>query len=131
MAAMAQGGPASAIEVCSKEAAKIAQRVSEEQGVTIGRTSFQLRNASNEAPEWAEQWIRNRETNPQFKELPNGHTAALLPIMLKAQCLACHGPSEQLAPDVLQKLNELYPNDQATGFHEGDLRGWFWVEVPR
>jgi hypothetical protein len=23
-----------------------------------------------------------------------------------------------------------YPKDQATGFKEGDLRGWFWVEVP-
>jgi len=23
-----------------------------------------------------------------------------------------------------------YPMDQATGFKEGDLRGWFWIEVP-
>jgi hypothetical protein len=23
-----------------------------------------------------------------------------------------------------------YPDDRATGFAPGDLRGWFWVEVP-
>jgi hypothetical protein len=40
----------------------------------------------------------------------------------------CHGPSESLAPDIKEKLATLYPQDQATGFSEGELRGWFWVE---
>jgi hypothetical protein len=25
---------------------------------------------------------------------------------------------------------ELYPDDRAVGFHEGDFRGVFWVEYP-
>ena len=28
-------------------------------------------------------------------------------------------------------LAKEYPADQATGFKENDLRGWFWVEVPK
>jgi len=36
-----------------------------------------------------------------------------------------------LAPDLKAKLAELYPNDQATGYAAGDLRGVFWVELPR
>ena len=45
-------------------------------------------------------------------------------------CLGCHGKS--IAPEVKAKLAELYPEDKATGFSEGDLRGAFVVtrEVP-
>ena len=50
--------------------------------------------------------------------------------MLKVQCLACHGLKEQISPEVQAQLDRLYPEDQATGFNEGDLRGWFWVNVP-
>jgi hypothetical protein len=36
-----------------------------------------------------------------------------------------------MIPDeVKQTLAKEYPDDQATGFEEGDLRGWFWIEVP-
>jgi len=67
---------------------------------------------------------------PEFVSLSNGHAAALLPIQLQAQCLMCHGPKDQIAPAITQQLTMLYPNDQATGFQEGELRGWFWIERP-
>ena len=51
-------------------------------------------------------------------------------IRLKAQCLKCHGPKEQILPEVRDALARDYPKDQATGFQEGDLRGWFWLSVP-
>ncbi|MFT6919058.1 MAG: hypothetical protein ACJA2G_001693 [Cognaticolwellia sp.] len=41
-------------------------------------------------------------------------------------CLACHG--SKLADDVSSKVNELYPNDQATGFKLGDIRGAFTLQ---
>jgi hypothetical protein len=31
---------------------------------------------------------------------------------------------------VREELAERYPADRATGFKVGDIRGWFWVEVP-
>jgi hypothetical protein len=40
-------------------------------------------------------------------------------------CLACHG--QAIAPSVAQKIAELYPNDKATGYSEGDIRGAFVV----
>jgi len=40
-----------------------------------------------------------------------------------AVCLTCHGTN--LAPEVSQALAELYPQDLATGFSEGDIRGAF------
>jgi cytochrome c peroxidase len=130
IAAMSNGGPAAAIEVCSREAPKIAAAVGKEHGVTIGRTSFRLRNPKNAPPEWTKPLIDKRNEQAEFVSLPDGGTGALLPIKLKTQCLACHGPTEQIADDVMAKLTELYPDDQATGFNDGDLRGWFWVVVP-
>lgn len=125
-----QDGPAAAIEVCSREAADIATAVGQEHQVSIGRTSFQLRNSKNSPPEWARSLVEQRTVDPHFVSLPDGGAAALLPIRLKENCLTCHGPTDSIAKGVRSKLSELYPDDQATGFKEGDLRGWFWVEVP-
>ena len=44
--------------------------------------------------------------------------------------MTCHGPKDKISEEVKGQLAKLYPNDTATGFQTGDLRGWFWVEVP-
>lgn len=62
--------------------------------------------------------------------LSNQQAAALLPIKLQPQCVMCHGPSEQILPEVKSALVDRYPQDQATGFEIGELRGWFWIELP-
>jgi hypothetical protein len=128
--AMASSGPASAIEVCSQRAPQIAADVSQQFGVQIGRTSHRLRNPDNVPPEWAQPLVDAQIAEPQLVALGDGRLGTLLPIRLKAQCLMCHGPRDQLLPDVQQALDRTYPKDQATGFQEGDLRGWFWVSVP-
>ena len=128
--AMGNGGPAKAIEVCSREASRIAGRIGKEFSVSIGRTSFKLRNSKNSPPEWVIPLIEDRPVEPLFVELTEKRTGALFPILLKVQCLSCHGPKDQIAPEVQAQLNKLYPDDQATDFNEGDLRGWFWVDVP-
>jgi len=40
-------------------------------------------------------------------------------------CLLCHGTN--LSPEIGQALADLYPEDRATGFTEGDIRGAFVV----
>ena len=128
MDAMSTSGPAAAIEVCQVEAKSIAAEVGKEANVSIGRTGVRLRNTSNQPPSWAQKLVADRTDTPVFAKLSDERSVALLPIKLQAQCLMCHGPSEQLAPDVKEKLAKLYPQDQATGFSEGELRGWFWIE---
>ncbi|TWU04807.1 c-type heme family protein [Stieleria varia] len=129
MDAMASEGPAAAIAVCQQEAPAIAKTVGEEQGLLIGRTGVRLRNQSNVAPSWAAEMVRDRVDTPTFVTLDNGHSAALLPIKLQAQCLMCHGPQEDILPEIKEQLTRLYPDDQATGFKEGELRGWFWIDL--
>ena len=128
MDAMSTSGPAGAIEVCQVEAKSIAIEVGKESNVRIGRTGMRLRNTSNQPPHWALKLVADRTETPVFAKLSNGHAAALLPIKLQAQCLMCHGDRDSLAPEVKTKLAKLYPQDEATGFSEGELRGWFWVE---
>ncbi len=125
---MSSEGPAAAIKVCQQEAPQIAERVGAKQGVKIGRTGVRLRNPANQAPAWAAGLIERKSETPTFVTLTNQHAAALLPIKLKAQCLLCHGPEDQIPADVRTQLALFYPGDAATGFREGELRGWFWVE---
>ncbi len=128
--ALDEGGPTGAIDVCRMRAPEIAAAVSNEYGLVLGRTSFRLRNPSNMPPEWAEDLVRQQVADPTWMAGPDGQLGGLLPIRLKAECGMCHGPKEQIAPEVLATLEATYPEDTATGFHEGDLRGWFWVEAP-
>lgn len=130
MAALDSGGPAEGIAVCRGKAPEVAAQVAREHGVGIGRTSFALRNSANTAPQWAAQLVAERVGEPVYLAGPAGEFGALLPIRLKAECQMCHGPADAIDDNVRAAIAEYYPEDQATGFAAGDLRGWFWVEVP-
>lgn len=127
--ALDEDGPDGAIEVCSMRAPEIAAMVSNEYGLLLGRTSQRLRNPSNLPPEWAAQLVDDEVAVPTWLVGPDGQIAGLLPIVTKAECGMCHGPVGEISPEVQAKLDDLYPNDAATGFAEGDLRGWIWVEA--
>jgi hypothetical protein len=138
MTAMQAGGPLAAIEVCHSKAPGIAEAVSLEQGMQLSRVSLKNRNPDNSANEWQAavlmdfqervdsgedaaglSWQETAETGDGaeyrfMKAIPTG-----------AVCLACHG--KVLAPEVAAQIESLYPEDKATGFSEGDLRGAFVV----
>jgi len=137
-AAMQSGGPLQAIEVCHGKAPVIAREVSQQQGVEVSRVSARNRNPANAPNAWqAEvldsfaslladgsdpgtlewQQIVRTDDGREFRYMKAIPTAAL--------CLTCHGAT--LAHPVAAKIAELYPEDQATGYSEGDLRGAFVV----
>lgn len=129
--ALDEDGPDGAIEVCSMRAPEIAAVISNEYGVVLGRTSHRLRNQSNLPPEWAAELVQNEVASPTWLVGPDDRVAGLLPIQTKAECGMCHGSREEMADEVLAKLDEYYPEDAAIDFAEGDLRGWIWVEAPK
>ena len=125
-------GPAMAIEVCKTRAPEIAGRLSIG-GVEMGRSSHRLRNPDNQGPGWVGPLVtRYAEgeggTEPVTVMLDDGRVGYAEPIMMQPLCLTCHGTT--LADDVAEQLSAMYPEDQATGFSEGDFRGVFWVEFP-
>jgi hypothetical protein len=128
---MQSGGAQTAIDVCKVAAPEVAAGINATKPLTIGRTSHRLRNPKNEAPAWAASFVKEeRGEQVLLRHSGNGAFAALFPIKLQGQCLQCHGPEEQIAPLVRDALWAAYPEDKATGFSEGELRGWFHVTVP-
>lgn len=123
------GAPA-AVSVCSDQAIGLTESVGTRLGVEIGRTSDKLRNPTNTTPDWAVTTVASMPTEPTFIELEDGHMGALFPIFAGGPCLNCHGDPASIDPAVAASLAESYPTDAATGYGEGDLRGWTWVNVP-
>ena len=120
------------ISACQIEAPKIAYELSK-QGIKVGRTSHKLRNPNNTAPAWVTpvlaDYLANSESAfPRSIAIDAQTSGYVEPIKIKPLCLSCHG--EQLADSVASKIAALYPEDRATGFRVGDLRGVFWIEFP-
>ena len=130
MDAAEEDGFGSAVEVCVQEADPIASEISESRGIAIGRTSTELRNPDNQPPEWAHDHVEAGVDDQFYAAADNGTLGTAIPIHHAAPCANCHGDDEQLADGVPEALDLHYPEDQATGYQKGDLRGWFWVEVP-
>jgi hypothetical protein len=126
-----ESGPVAAISACSTEAPTIAGELSVD-GVVMGRSSHRLRNPKNVAPEWAapflEAYAAGTQMGPVTIEYAKDRFGYLEPIVVQPMCLNCHGTA--IDPEVAERINELYPDDEATGFSEGDFRGVFWVEFP-
>jgi rubrerythrin len=127
---LAEQGTIAAIDVCSEVAPKVANSIAADYGLKIGRTSWKLRNPSNRPPVWAALLVDEKVAQQRLMADRNGRLGVLSPIRINAACIQCHGPKDQIDPQVRQQLDHFYPEDQATGFNDGDLRGWFWVEVP-
>lgn len=128
-------GHAASVKLCSLQAPAITESVSAEGGLTewtVSRTSLKLRSPENAPEGWVELVMKDFEQRKATGELAKtiAHTEVrdgkfylVKAIPTKAGCLACHGSS--IADDVKEKLAELYPNDKAIGFNEGDIRGVF------
>jgi hypothetical protein len=133
-ATMQAGGPAKAMEVCNTKAPEIAKAVSSENGLQISRTSLKVRNPDNAPNEWQSKVLNDFEAQKAagkdpgtlaYAEIVGNEFRFMKAIPTSAVCLNCHGTD--IKPAVTSKLTELYPQDKATGFREGDLRGAFVV----
>ena len=123
-------GPAAAIQVCRVKAPGIADALSVE-GIRMGRSSHKLRNPDNTAPGWVgpimQAYLDDASSRePRAVELGDNRWGYVEPIVVQPLCLTCHG--SELAPEVATRISEFYPDDNATGFEPGDLRGVFWLE---
>lgn len=129
--AMQSGGPVNAIDVCAVEAPAIAENLSRESGWQVSRVSLRARNHETAEPDAWE-----REMLMQFEERQaTGEAGADINISavvdeefryMQAQaamplCLTCHGSN--LSDDVSAALAEHYPQDMATGYAAGEIRG--------
>ncbi len=141
--AIQQNGLAGSLNVCAKEAPAVIADLEKQFGVTIKRTALRLSNPAN-APDAAEKqllekldgMVKRGEPLPQdaalFSDSVSGKIRTLRfakPVMMQANCVGCHGPTEKIPADVKQALAAGYPKDKAVGFKEGELRGIISITV--
>ncbi len=139
VSAMKSGGPTEAIKVCNEVAPTIAATLSDKYGFEIARTSLKVRNPTNKADLWEQQVLTQFEQRKQSGEAVKKLVFSEKTVNSKGQeelrmmkaiptgkvCLTCHGSN--IAEPVQASLDKLYPEDQATGFDLGDIRGAFTI----
>lgn len=136
--AMKSDGPLKAISVCNEKAPELAQKISAEKGMEVSRTSLKTRNELNAPDPWElsvlEQFEHRKAEGEavagiEYSEITtlNGSKVFRYMKAIPADdvCLMCHGT--QIADDLSAEIKKLYPNDRATGFTKGDIRGAFSV----
>jgi post-segregation antitoxin (ccd killing protein) len=120
------------IHACRLSAGPIAQGLSIN-GWQVGRTALKVRNSDNAADAWEHeqlnafaQALASNVQGPleaiQYNE-NTGQMRYMSAIQTGQVCTACHGNA--ISPSVQQAINAAYPDDQATGFDVGSLRGAF------
>jgi hypothetical protein len=137
MGALKAGGPLLALDVCQKAAPAIAQEVGARAGATVWRTSLKARNPRGTPDAWERLVLEQFDARRAAGEDPttieaSARTATgfryMKAIPMAEPCAQCHGAI--VAPEVAAKIAALYPQDRATGFAPGTLRGAVSITWP-
>jgi len=132
------GGPGKAIEVCANKAPQIANELSNESAWQIKRVSLKPRNQDDgRADEWETQVLKQFELQQQagvnpssmiYSELVDDSYRFMKAQAVEGLCLNCHGTA--LSEEVSNMLQQYYPDDKATGYSLGEIRGAFSLSKP-
>lgn len=135
-----KSGPEGAILVCKDMAPKMAGEISRETGWKIKRVSLKPRNEARAIPDaWEKAALEDFDKRAAAGEPPaqlekgekvGNEYRYVKALPVQPLCLSCHGPTDQLSPAVKAALGEHYPNDRATGYSVGQIRGAISVRKP-
>lgn len=134
--ALEGGGAEHAVDFCNLAAVELTSALSTEYGVEIHRLSEKNRNPANglqtqgDHDAW-EYFLRNQQAE-HFTIGENENMVVYKPIKIgMPTCLECHGmPNTDILPQTLARIRDKYPDDKATGYELGMLRGMWKIEKP-
>jgi hypothetical protein len=130
-------GAANAVPLCQTLSPDLSTGLSDESGFEVRRTSLKLRNPENAPEAWELEVLKVFQEKAasgadlsrlEHHELVVTAEGDRLFRFMKAIptgdiCLTCHGT--EVKADVRAELTRYYPNDKATGYRLGELRGAF------
>jgi hypothetical protein len=136
-------GPAAALQECSMIALGLAKQ-HEKEGWRIRRVSVRYRNPADRPEDYearvldefaalkAKSELRvDTEHAEVVTEEGRRYLRYMKPIVMGSPvCLSCHGGPQDIPPDVKVQLQRHYPEDKATEYRVGDLRGAVSVKMP-
>ena len=133
-AAIKEGGPINALEVCNTKAGPIAKDKEKEFNASISRVSLKNRNPDNVPNDWQKAVLEDFDARAAkgedvkkmgFSEIVEHDGKKQLRFMKALPvgdvCTKCHGSN--IDEKVQAKITELYPDDKATGYSKGQVRG--------
>ncbi|WP_339887898.1 DUF3365 domain-containing protein [uncultured Flavobacterium sp.] len=123
-------GTLEALSFCNIQAMPLTDSMSVKYNASIKRVSDKNRNPNNKANAEELVYIEQFKKTLAVKEEPKpvvidkGEKVQFYyPIPTNTMCLQCHGKPEKIKPEVLKKINVLYPKDLAIGYDENEVRG--------
>lgn len=140
LAKIKEGGATLAVDFCNEKALSLTNSLSENT-FQIHRISLKNRNENNafsgeiDQKAWEEVLKLMSENTPQkhlvMQEENKVYYYKAIPLAMPT-CLACHGNKQtDIEPNVLQVIESKYPNDKATDYQIGELRGLWKIIFER
>ncbi len=128
MTAMKGGGPVNAVSFCNVHAMPLTDSLASEYNCIIQRVSDKYRNPANKPGKSDAAVFAKMNSSTAMKPVlvsENGQMVYYNPIKIAMpSCLVCHGTSgNEIDTKTLEIIKQKYPDDMATGYKEGDLRG--------
>ena len=134
--------PHETVDTCREKLPGLVKETREKTGWNIRRVSLKLRNPERGTPdEWETKVLNDFEKRAAAGEkrdqievgeivtTPEGRVFRYMKALpIQETCLTCHGDAAKLTPELKAKLATLYPNDQATGYELGQIRGALTVQ---
>ena len=142
---VAEQGPAGAIPICKEKAPELMRQRAEALGWEMRRVSLKTRNPERGTPDaWEAEHLKafdaRAAAGEQAPALEVGEVVSdadgtrmfryMRAIPVGEVCLACHGDAAQIDPQLKAQLDASYPQDRATGYSLGQIRGALTVKRP-
>lgn len=137
-AAIVSDGPVAAVSVCKEAAPAIAKSLSVQHGAQVSRVGTRVRNPEMGAPNaWQKEALADfdarlakgeKATELEYWKVVNAGNGKqelryAKAIVTQQLCVTCHGKAEDIPAPLMEKIRAEYPQDQATGYSVGQLRG--------
>jgi len=136
--------PHETVDTCREKLPGMVKETREKTGWNIRRVSLKTRNAERGTPdEWEAKVLTDFDRRAaagekreqlevgEIVQAPEGRVFRYMKALpVQEACLTCHGDAAKLTPELKAKLATLYPNDQATGYELGQIRGALTVKRP-
>lgn len=140
MKTIQEAGVPAAVSYCNVVAYPLVDSLSKVYNASIKRVSLNTRNPADDPEAWEREMLEayqygleNDQPLSENAELDDQRKYVLYtkPIAItNGMCLNCHGTEDQVLPETLSLLQQLYRDDNALGHQMGDLRGMWSIKIP-
>lgn len=143
--AVQEKGPVAAIAICKEQAPQLLQELRQQTGWSIRRVSLKTRNATTGTPDaWEARQLAEFDiqvangAKPEQLEIGEILTADdgqrsyryMKALPVAEVCQTCHGPADARSEALSAALAKDYPDDRASGYRVGEVRGALSVKRP-